>query len=107
MVTYPKQVILQAHRAFFLTSKYWGKAGLHVLTAEVVGDTGVAFGYNTHGSVLLEEPGAVVEIDEKIAVVMSFCRCKGDCSSRRCSCVKKGENVWDVNLISYLLESNV
>lgn len=61
-----------------------------MLTSEVVGDTGVAFGYDTHGSVLLEEPGAVVEIDKTIAVVMSFCRCKGDCSSRRCSCPKKG-----------------
>lgn len=79
----------QANRVTPIVFKYWFNAQNEDLSPHIVGGCDVNCGYNSDGIILLERKEDVEGISKEMSKLVAKCRCKGLCSARQCSCVKR------------------
>lgn len=91
LVTHIEHIMLHCSRAEFIVVRYWGRAGERDLSNAGTGVGGDVEGYLDDGSVVLEMKEEIISIMKRIREVVRRCNCKGDCSTKRCSCFKSGE----------------
>ena len=84
-------LMLHVKRAQFVVFKYWGESESTDLSPSRLGGCSPTFGYGNDGGVLLEDVDCFYRTQKNISCAVQFCRCKRDCSTKRCFCNKKGK----------------
>ena len=82
-------------RASFISRMYWSNSSMDDLSLREVGGTSEKYGYVSDGTIIVEEPHDIVNVENRIRAVILSCRCKGKCSSRLCSCLNRGQHCVD------------
>ena len=77
------------------------------LSPREVGGTSGKYGYASDGTIILEEPHDIVNVENRIRAVILSCRCKGKCSSRRCSCLNRGQHCVDCECNDVLCSNRI
>ncbi|PXF47001.1 hypothetical protein BWQ96_03191 [Gracilariopsis chorda] len=86
----PKQHIhLQASRSKFVVFTYWSQAHWDDLSPDVLKGCDESNGFDVSGSVLLEREDDVKILSKQMNELVARCKCKGNCSNRVCSCIKR------------------
>ena len=84
-----EHVRLQSSRTQLIVSQYWSNADRNELTTAFVGGCKTAQGFDSSGRILLEKLEDVKSIQDEMQELVAKCCCRGQCSNRQCSCVKR------------------
>ena len=84
-----EHVRLQSSRTQLIVSQYWSNADRNELTTAFVGGCKTAHGFDSSGRILLEKLEDVKSIQDEMQELVAKCCCRGQCSNRQCSCVKR------------------
>ena len=80
---------MQMKRAYFVLKKYWMTSSDEDLSSHVVSGCSSDFGFSHDGTFLLHREEDVSAIQQNMKSITLSCRCKGDCKSLRCTCLKQ------------------
>ena len=86
----PQHIIQQANRVRHIIFKYWLQACNDDLSPETIGGCDAASGFMRDGALLLEREEDIEAISKKMRALTARCKCNQGCSTRHCSCLKRG-----------------
>ena len=88
LVSPREHLTMQTRRASFVLQMYWSRSAENDLSPTKRGGCSMDHGVNSDGTILLETYSQVKTVHSKIKNSVVPCRCKGNCSNRRCICFK-------------------
>ena len=94
LVPASEHIQLQGFRTKFVVFQYWKHAFNCDLSPSKVGGSQLDCGYSIEGVILIERDEDVRVLQKTIDGCVTLCRCRGDCSTRKCSCKNRHGLNW-------------
>ena len=89
LVPLREHTLLQASTTELVVFRYWQNSEQWNLSTENIQGCEKRYGFDSNGRIVLEREEDVRRITKCMKELVSKCRCKGQCTTRQCSCVKR------------------